>query len=141
MRRPGDGFDGGGVVAEFPQGGLGQFIPDHQFVVVAAGSELAVFGVPAQAADLLLMADEFPNELIGLPDVTVVDETVARAGGEDVVVPGQGAYAGGVTCHGSEAAAFLCVPDLNEAFVCTYGDVGTALDPRDRGNDVVLEIA
>ena len=88
MRRPRDGFDGGGVVAEFPQGRFGQFIPNHELVVVATGCELPIFGVPAQPADFLLVADKFSQVLVGLTDVAVVDEAVAGAGGQDVVVPG-----------------------------------------------------
>lgn len=50
----------------------------------------------------------------------MVDQAVAGTRGQDVVIPGQGPYTGGVPRHGAEAAAFLGVPYLYEAFVCTY---------------------
>lgn len=81
VRRPGDSFDSGGVVAEFPERGFGEFIPDHELVIVATRSELPVFGVPAQTTDFLLVANKLAEELVGLTDVTVVDEAVTRAGG------------------------------------------------------------
>ncbi len=87
MWGPGDCFDGGGVLAEFPEGGFVELVPDHEFVVVAARGELPVFCVPVQAADFLLVADEFAEVLFGLSYVAVVDEAVARARGQDVVVP------------------------------------------------------
>ncbi len=81
VRGPGDSFNSGGVVAEFPAGGFGKFVPDHELIIIASRSELAVFGIPAKAADFLLVADKFAEELIGLSDVAVVDEAVTGARG------------------------------------------------------------
>ena len=76
MWTPGDGFDGCLVFAPL-ESGLGiQLIPDHEFVVVTARGQLLIFGVPFEAADLLLMADELGSPHIGLADVAVVDEAV-----------------------------------------------------------------
>ena len=76
------------MVAESPLRFLREFVPDHEFVVVTARGELTVVGVPAETADFLFVADELAKVLIWLPDVTVIDEAVSRAGGQDVVVPG-----------------------------------------------------
>ena len=46
-----------------------------------------------------------------------------------------------MACHGSEAATAFGIPDLDEAFVRSYGDVRTALNPRDGGDSIVGEIA
>lgn len=40
--------------------------------------------------------------------------------------------------HGAEAARFLCVIYLHEAFVGANREVGAALDPGDRGDLVVV---
>ena len=141
VRRPRDRFYGSGVLAKFPERGFIQLVPDHEFVIVPPRGELPVLGVPVQAADFLLMPDEFAEVLLRLADVAVVDEAVAAAGGEDVVVPGEGADPGGVARHGAEAALFVGVPDLDEAFVGADCDVRAALDPGDGCDDVVLEVA
>ena len=138
MWRPGDGLDGGDVRGEAVEGCFGEFVPDAELVVVAAGGELSVFRVPAQAADFLLVAREAAEVLVRGADVTVVDEAVAGAGGEDVVVPGEGADARGVAGHGAEAAGFLGVVDLDEALVRADGEVGAALDPGDGGDEVAV---
>lgn len=124
MRRPRDCFHRRCVIGEFVEGRFGEFIPDEELVVVAAGGELAVFAVPFETADFAFVACEFGDVLVGGADVAVVDGAVAGAGGEDVVVPGEGADAGGVTGHGPEAAAFARVPDLHVALVGADGDVG-----------------
>jgi len=81
VRGPGDSFHCGGVVAEFPERGFGEFVPDHELIVIASRSELPVFSVPAQATNFLLVADKFAEELVGLANVAMVDEAVTGAGG------------------------------------------------------------
>lgn len=55
-----------------------------------------------------------------------------------MVVPGEGADAGGVAGHGAETAGFLRIVDLHEAFVGADGDVAAALDPGYGGDEVVV---
>jgi hypothetical protein len=61
---PRDGFDGGGVGGEGVEGLVVEAVPDEEFVVVAAGGELAFFGVPAEAADFLFMGSEFAEIVV-----------------------------------------------------------------------------
>ena len=68
----------------------------------------------------------------------MVDDAVSRARGEDVFVPGEGTDAGSVTGHGAETAGLFRIVDLHEAFVGANGEVGAALDPGDRGDEVIV---
>ncbi len=43
--------------------------------------------------------------------------------------------------HCAETPLFVGIPDLDEAFIGADCDVGTSLDPGDRGDDVVLQVA
>ena len=131
MWRPRDGLHGCDVAAEAVQRCFGELVPDAEFIVVAAGCELAIFCVPAKAADFLFVTCKAAEVLVGGADVAMVDEAVARAGREDVVVPGEGANPSGVPCHGAETAGFLCVIYLHEAFVRADCDMRASLDPRD----------
>ncbi len=70
---PGDGFDGGTVLAPFEGRLRIELLPDHELVVVAAGRELAVVAVPPQPAHLLLVADELAEPLVRLSNVAVID--------------------------------------------------------------------
>ena len=80
MGGPGDRFDRSGVVAESPLRFFGEFVPHHEFVVVATGGELTVVGVPAETADFLFVSDELAEVLVWLSDVAVIDEAVSGAG-------------------------------------------------------------
>ena len=77
VRGPGDGFDGGDVGGEAVEWGFVEFVPDAELVVVAAGGELPIFRVPAEAADFLFVAGEAAEVLVWRADVAVVDEAVA----------------------------------------------------------------
>ena len=46
-----------------------------------------------------------------------------------------------MACHGSETTTAFGIPDLDKAFVGSYGDVRTPLYPRYGGDGVVGEIA
>ena len=141
VRGPGDSFDGGGVVTKLPERCFVEFVPDHEFVVVAARGELSIFGVPVEAANFLFVANKLAEILFGLPHITVIDETIAGARSQDVIIPGQGAHAGSVTRHGAETPLLFCVPDLDKAFISTDGNMSTALDPRHGCNNVILKVA
>ena len=54
-----------------------EFLPHHELVVVASGSELSVFLIPFQSADFLLVADQLAKPLLWLPDISVVDCAVS----------------------------------------------------------------
>lgn len=58
-----------------------------------------------------------------------------------MIIPSEGAYAGSVASHGPQASASLGVPDLDQAFVSANGNVRATLDPRNRGDDVILKLA
>lgn len=58
-----------------------------------------------------------------------------------MIIPGERAYTGSVTSHGPQASASFCVPDLDEAFISANGNMGATLDPRNRGDNVILELA
>lgn len=88
VRGPGDGLDSRGMITKFPERRFAKFVPDHQFVVVAARCELPVLSVPVQTADFLFVADEFAEVLFRLSYVTMIDEPVPRARGENMIVPG-----------------------------------------------------
>ena len=117
MWRPRNGLHGCNVAAEAVQRCFGKLVPDVKFIVVAARCKLPVLCVPAQAADFLLVTCKLAEILVRGADVSVVDETVTRAGREDVVVPGKGTNPSGVTRHGAETAGFLCIIYLHKAFV------------------------
>ena len=129
------------MVAKFPERRFIKLVPDHEFIIVTTRSELSVFGVPVKAADFLFVADKFAEVLFGLPHIAVIDETIARARSQDVIIPGQGAYAGSVTRHGTETPLLLSVPDLHKTFVGTDGNMSAALNPGDRCDDIILKIA
>ena len=88
MWGPGNSFDGCHVAGEAVEGVLRQLIPNQKFVVVSAGGELSIVAIPAETADFLSVTSEAAAVLVWRSDVTVVDEPVTGAGGEDVFVPG-----------------------------------------------------
>ena len=77
--------------------------------------------------------------LVGRSDVAVIDEAVAAARGEDVVVPCKRTNTGSMTCHGSQTTAAFGIPDLDKAFVGAYSKMRAALDPGHRSYRVVLQ--
>ena len=86
---PGESFDGGRVAFEFELAGLAFDVPDAEGVVVGAGSELSAVGGPFEAADFFAVGTELAD---GSFDAEVVhlDVGVLAAGGDEVVVPGEG---------------------------------------------------
>jgi hypothetical protein len=71
------------------------------------------------------MTLEFADVMCWYPYVSVKDGAIARAGGEDVIVPCETSYAAGVTCHGANLLALLGVPDLNFALIRADGKCAT----------------
>lgn len=119
MWRPGYSFDRRSVFAELPQRSFGEFVPDHEFVVIAPRSQLPVLSVPTQATDFLFVAYQFSKVLIWLSDVPVKNKAVPRARSQDMIIPCQCTNASRVPCHGAQAALLFCIPDLYETLVRT----------------------
>ena len=55
-----------------------------------------------------------------------------------MVIPRQRAHSSCMSCHSSQATALFRVVDLYEAFVCTDSQVRTTLNPRHRGDEVIV---
>ena len=112
-------------------------IPDDQLVVVPSARELVLADVPFETADFLTMGGEFPEVVLGSSNVSVVDVTISRTGGEDVVVPGETTDATCVTGHGSDLLAAFGVPDLDFSLVGSDGDC-VALKERREGTSEAI---
>jgi len=118
MWAPGYCLDGCLVLAELEGGFVVELVPDHELVVVTSRSELLVFVVPLQTADLLLVTGKLAKPLIRLSDITVVDGAIPRSRSEYVLVPCKGADTSRVAHHGAKAALRLRIPDLHLAAIC-----------------------
>jgi hypothetical protein len=138
MRRPRNSLHGRDVAAEAVERGFGKLVPYAEFIVVTARGQLPVLSIPAQPTNFLLMAREATEVLIRRADVAVVDETVAAARGEDMIVPSESTNAGRMPRHCAKTTGLLRVVDLHEALICADGDVAAALDPGDGGYEVVV---
>ena len=58
-------------------------VPDHKFVIIAAGGQLLVIEAPLQATDLLLMTDEFAEVLARGTKVPLQDVPVSATSADD----------------------------------------------------------
>ena len=58
-------------------------VPDHKFVIIAAGGQLLVIEAPLQATDLLLMTDEFAEVLARGAEVPLQDVPVSATSADD----------------------------------------------------------
>ncbi len=95
---------------------------------------------PAEAADLLLVARQRCDVVLLHAHVVVHDGGVARARGEHVAVPGQGAHAGRVAAHGAHLPLGRHVPQLRLRRGRADRQVrARVLDPR-HGGDVVVGV-
>jgi hypothetical protein len=65
-------------------------VENEELVVVSSTGELSI-RTPLETANLLLVNRNLVREVILDADVAVNDEAVVRAGGEDVIVPGESA--------------------------------------------------
>ena len=82
---PAQGLDGGLVLAhDGPRRALARLrlaasrrVPEAEVVLVAAGRQRRAVGGPAQAADLLLVADERGRPVLPRPRVVLQDERVS----------------------------------------------------------------
>lgn len=118
MRRPSNGLHRSAVIGEAEKWSLIQFVPNHQLVVVAAGRQLAVIGVPLQATDFLLVSRQAAEPLVGGTDITVVDKAVSGSRSKNMVVPRKSANTVRMTDHGPEPPTVLSIPDLDESLTC-----------------------
>ena len=141
VRRPRDRLDRGRVLAQLVERGRVDLAPHQQLVVVAAGGQLPVLGVPFEPADLLLVAGQSPQVLVRAPHVAVQDAPIPRAGRQNVIVPRQRPSSRGVAGHGPKSATLLGVPDLDEPLVGADREMRATLDPRHRRDAIVLQLA
>jgi hypothetical protein len=79
--------------------------------------------VPLQATDLLLVSLALAKPLLGLPYISVIDDTIPGARCEYVLVPGKSTNPACVTSHGTQTTLRLRIPDLHEASIGADCDV------------------
>lgn len=122
---PSQRFDGSGVVVqrELRVASSVIDIPDVQEVVVASRSELLAIRTPLETADLLSMATESVDVVVGHPDIVVDDGGVSAARGEDTVVPCKCSYTSMVSIHLPHSLLLLNIPQLHCAFISANSEI------------------
>jgi len=77
VRSPGNGFYGSSMGAKGVEGFIVCAVPDEEFIVVSAGSELALFRIPAEAADFLFVGCEFAEVVVGYSYISMENRPIS----------------------------------------------------------------
>lgn len=129
VRGPCDRFDRRSVFGEPIEWRVTQFVPYHQFVIVAPGRQLAVIDVPLETADFLLVTGETAEVVMRRAHVAMEYHVVAGSRGQDVVIPRERSHPVRVADHGSQSSTFLRIPNLHQTFARADGKM-SALQKR-----------
>ena len=86
------------------------------------------------------MAFQGGNQVLRDPNIVVEYEPVPCTARNDVLVPGQDADSGRVSCHGAKSPLRRNIPQLDRASAEADGQVAPVLSELDRRNVIVLSI-
>lgn len=89
----------------------------HQVVIAATGQVTAIRG-PVEATHFLAMSTRRSHMVFSHSDIMVMDVARPRPAGEDVAVPGQGAYTRCVAAHVPKPFLLLDIPQLGREGRC-----------------------
>lgn len=113
MRRPSHCLNCSCVVTELHDWLTALWVPDEQFVIIAARAELLLVKGPLEPTNFLLMADKLAKERAAASQIAMQDSLVPRARAEDGRIPGNGTDSIRVAMHDSYPFHFVHVPDLD----------------------------
>mmetsp|Transcript_13203 Transcript_13203/g.22089 ORF Transcript_13203/g.22089 Transcript_13203/m.22089 type:complete len:254 (-) Transcript_13203:627-1388(-) len=106
---------------------------DAQCVVVRTRGEIGAVRGPRQTTDFLGMVQHLANNVVLYTHVMVDDCIVPGAGGQDVAVPCERPYSGGMAIQGADLSLRLHVPQLHSVFRSTHRKmIAALLNPSQR---------
>ena len=136
--RPSNGLDGGRVFGKLVHRIFGVAAINHvQVVVVATRRQKGRFVKgPLETTDFLLVVGQLAGVVLGLSQITQINQAIPTATGQDGTRPGQGPDAGRMARHGTNFLGLHRVPQLDFTQGGADGQVRAALGPGD-GTDVI----
>jgi len=139
VRRPSDCLHCGDVVSELRSRSVAVVqAPHEELVVVASRGQLLFIVTPLEAADLLAMSYQLRLVVVPAADVPVEDTLVSRARAEEFGVPGYSSYSTLVARKRFYKLCLLGVPYLQDARVCSDGEMAASIRPGDTRDRIVL---
>jgi len=117
VRRPGHCLHRSDVVGELEHRRARPRVPNHQFIVVSARTQLLLVRRPFQTTDLLLVPRELSDEGRPASHVSMQDGLVPGASGKQGGAPGDRADSVGVPVHDSNSLHLVDVPQVHLSVV------------------------
>ena len=111
--------------------------PKVQDIVIASTGQGPPVWRPGKSTNLLLVASNKPDLMLGHPDITVLDLPSSATSTQHPLIPGETGNPGLEPPHSARALHSSCVPQLDLSSAAAHSQVGSLVHPLHTANILV----